>query len=165
MLSNNTSPFLGKFLENHENLYWLYSIQNNQFDKAGDCLMTLAKNEDKILDRKKTLYSLSKLSYLANGIPDNDELIESINKQHEIIAFQETIQESIPEQLAKENNRPLTPLEMIELLTDNENEQLTVTEFKYALDLTTYIKNDIHEYENIKKRIILNAILKDKYVI
>ena len=156
----NPSPFLGKFLENHENLYWLYSIQNNQFDKAGDCLLTLANNEDKILERKKTLFSLSKLSYLANGLNDDDELIESINKQHEIIAFQEIIQELMPNKLAKD--KPLTPISMIEILIDEENDKLTENEFKYALDLTTYIKDDIYKFEEIKKMIIVNAILRDK---
>jgi len=155
----NSSPFLGKFLENHENLYWLYAIQNNQFDKAGDCLLTLAQNEDKILDRKKTLYSLSKLSFLANGVRDTDEIIEKINKEHEIIAFQEVL----PPHLLPKDNRPLNPVEMIEILTDAENDELTEIDFKHALDLTTYIKDNVQRHENLKRHVIVHAILRDKW--
>ena len=154
----NTSPFLGKFLENHENLYWLYAIQNNQFDKAGDCLQTLGKSEEKLLDRKKTLYSLSKLSFLAYGLPDNDELIGSINREHEIIAFQEIL----PEYLLPKDSRPLSPIEMIEILTNPENDKLTEIEFKHALDLTIYVKENVHKHESVKRLVIANAILRDR---
>lgn len=153
----NTSPFLGKFLENHENLYWLYAIQNNQFDKAGDCLLTLAGGEEKNLERKKTLYSLSKLAFLANGVSDSNELLENINSQHEIIAFQEIL----PDYAMPAENRPLTPLEMIELLTDPENDKLTEIDYKHALDLTTYIKEDVHKFESVKRQVIARAILRD----
>ena len=156
----STSPFLGKFLENHENLYWLYAIQNGQFDKAGDCLLTLAGGEERNLERKKTLYSLSKLAFLANGVSDTDELVENINTQHEIIAFQEIL----PEYAMPNESRPLTPLEMIELLTNPDNDKLTEIDFKHALDLTTYVKDDVHKFESVKRQVIVRAILRDVWI-
>lgn len=57
---------LDKFLVPHPELRWLHLLQTKQFEPASDLLTELALQEQDATTRRQTLFSLSKLSYLAD---------------------------------------------------------------------------------------------------
>ena len=57
---------LDKFLVPHPELRWLHLVQTKQFEPASDLLTELALQEQDATTRRQTLFSLSKLSYLAD---------------------------------------------------------------------------------------------------
>ncbi|KAL3216239.1 hypothetical protein MRX96_006429 [Rhipicephalus microplus] len=81
--------------------------------------------EDKYLARKKALLSLSKLAALASGGPPESraDLIKSINKEHELIMYQESLPAAVKEAycLDPRNMQALGPEELIEMYISQDN--------------------------------------------
>ncbi|RWS17451.1 nuclear pore complex protein Nup133-like protein [Dinothrombium tinctorium] len=81
-----TSSELGSFLKGYKNIEWIHQIGINKFDDASKTLKELALNEESN-DRKRTLFSLSKLCALADGGQETSEIdafVEDI-QLHEMV--------------------------------------------------------------------------------
>lgn len=80
---------LGRFLHDHPSLAWVQFLFNGELLKAAETLYVLAQNETELVARKKTIFSLAKLSYFAAG--EANEQIEMINNELNLIEYQELL--------------------------------------------------------------------------
>ena len=71
---------LSTYLEPHEQLIWLHQIHLDQYAEASRTLKHLADQENRFVERKKTLLSLSKLACIADGLPVPDEVEEELDQ-------------------------------------------------------------------------------------
>jgi nuclear pore complex protein Nup133 len=162
------SPLLGNFLQNHPDLRWLFLINTGHFDESSECLLNLAQSEQRFVQRKKTLLSLSKLSMLADPKDDSSRFLQQINRQHELIGYQEQLMDglganSMDEQLQK----PLLAEQLIERFISadwraKDLQQLQESDFKSAFELTKFVDHDCHKYNDLRRRIIVALITQDK---
>uniref|UniRef100_T1DCK6 Putative nucleoporin n=1 Tax=Cupiennius salei TaxID=6928 RepID=T1DCK6_CUPSA len=160
---------LGNFLQSHDNLKWLYYIQQEQYESAHVTLKQLALKETEYLNRKKTLLSLSKLVSLVSDIPEDTKRhqIEGINLEQDLIIHQEALPVSTVEAfgLDPSNMRVFQPEELIEMYITDENASANAYDFKIALDLLNFMKKPLSDPEvnNIRIHIWCKAILKDNW--
>ncbi|GFY76040.1 nuclear pore complex protein Nup133 [Trichonephila inaurata madagascariensis] len=160
---------LGKFLQKHETLKWLYFIQEEKYDAAHATLRHLALKETEYLSRKKTLLSLSKLCALISNSPQNvkSSQIDAINLEQDLITHQEALPVTVVEAygIDPKNMRVFLPEELIEMYISEENSTANVYDFKIALDLLNFMKKAIDDPEvfNLRMHIWAKAILRDNW--
>ncbi|KRT80940.1 hypothetical protein AMK59_5694, partial [Oryctes borbonicus] len=95
--SNRT---LYTFLSEHPFLSWMKDVFNQNFDGAAETLNDLALHETESVRRKKTMLSLSKLAKLAASDERNqDKFVDSVNRDLELIEFQEEVPDYEPHQM------------------------------------------------------------------
>ncbi|XP_065188433.1 nuclear pore complex protein Nup133-like [Sycon ciliatum] len=139
---------LTAFLEPHTKLKWLHCLGQGDFNTAYSTLRDLADDETVYLSKKKTLLSLSKLSYLASDHGDdgdaetitvdpNDHIFMGMCNNQELIALQESMPEHIRENLQLDfgTMRPLLPSELIDALIGDGNAEAEPEDFLRALDV------------------------------
>lgn len=74
---------LSTYLEPHQHLVWLHQIHMDQYSEASRTLKQLADQENNLIQRKRTLLSLSKLAAIADGqaVPEEiDDQLEQIKE-------------------------------------------------------------------------------------
>ncbi|KAH7942252.1 hypothetical protein HPB49_022305 [Dermacentor silvarum] len=156
---------LERFLEGHDSLSWLHAIQMGKMGQAANTLHSLGLREDKYLARKKTLLSLSKLAALANGGPPESraDLIKSINKEHELIMYQESLPAAVKEAycLDPKNMSVLGPEELIEMYISRDNVNADEYDFAKALELLSFV-TDQTRAQMLRMRIWCAAILRNQ---
>lgn len=81
---------LSRFLGDHPSLAWIQAIFNGDLVKASSVLFSLAQSETELVQRKKTMLSLAKLTCLAAGDDLSDQII-SINNELLLIEYQSQI--------------------------------------------------------------------------
>lgn len=158
---------LERFLEGHDDLSWLHHIHTGRMDQAATTLHRLALHEERHLARKRTLLSFSKLAALAsdNSPPEaQTELITNINKQHELIEYQESLPSSVKEAYCLDPNdmRVLGPEELIEMYISKENEDADEQDFMKALELLNFV-GDPTKAEELRQHIWCAAILRNEW--
>ncbi|KAH7972663.1 hypothetical protein HPB52_014816 [Rhipicephalus sanguineus] len=157
---------LERFLEGHDSLSWLHAIQLGKMGQAANTLHSLGLREDKYLARKKTLLSLSKLAALASGDPPESraDLIKSINKEHELIMYQESLPAAVKEAycLDPKNMQALGPEELIEMYISQDNMNADEYDFAKALELLSFIADQTRA-QMLRMRIWCAAILRNQW--
>lgn len=156
---------LTKFLSEHPSLSWMQKVFDRKFDEASDILNKLAYDENEFVTRKKTMLSLAKLSKLVTvGTQSENEDIDKINSELQLIAYQEDLPDYVLEQYGYNTLRPrvIPTKELIHLYICDEYKDSTEIEFKKALDLLVFIKDEV-DREELKVTIWKNAILRDTW--
>lgn len=156
---------LTRFLSDHPSLSWMKDVFAQNFDEAAKTLNALAVRETESIRRKKTMLSLSKLSKLAaSNEQDRDEFVIGINKDLELIEFQEELPDYVLESYGYDTVKPavISPKNLIHLYVCSEYRDSTELDFKKALDLLQYVNED-ELRTNLKLKIWRMAILKDNW--
>ncbi|XP_014219795.1 nuclear pore complex protein Nup133 [Copidosoma floridanum] len=138
----------------HPILSWVQAALAEDFDTSAQTLYSLALEEVKLVTRKKSMLSLSKLAFLATD--DSEEKlasnIQNIDKELNLIAHQEDVPIHVLDKYGYdvEKLRVLSPVELINLYTCIENQTSNEYDFKKALDLLDYIdqKEEEISYKN-----------------
>ncbi|XP_034943346.1 nuclear pore complex protein Nup133 [Chelonus insularis] len=150
----------------HPEISWVQASLTDEFRLAANTLHSLALKEVELVKRKKTMLSLSKLALLcSNDDPyDIEDNCEGINKELELIAYQEEIPDAVLENYGYNVNklRVLTPTELINLYTCDENTLVNEFDFKKALDLLDYIEDE-NEKEALRLRTWARLARHDKW--
>ncbi|KAG8182878.1 hypothetical protein JTE90_024621 [Oedothorax gibbosus] len=160
---------LGSFLAEHQELRWLYQVQEEKYSQAQDTLRQLALKETEFLNRKKTLLSLSKACVLVSDVPKTTKAmqIEALNTELDLIAHQEALPVSVVEScgIDPRNMRVFLPEELIEMYIAEENSTANAYDFKIALDLLGFVKKpaDDPEVGILRMHIWSKAILRDNW--
>ncbi|KAJ9592509.1 hypothetical protein L9F63_015826, partial [Diploptera punctata] len=157
---------LSEFLMDHPSLSWLQNVFKGEFKQAKSTLIDLAKDETELLQRKKSMLSLAKLSLLASDEQQDEtnQEIESLNTELDLVLYQEELSESALMSFGYdiERLRVLTPAELIKLYVCDENTSATEYDFKKALDLLTYI-DDEFERNELRHHVWCQAVLRDSW--
>lgn len=156
---------LSRFLSDHPSLSWMKDIFSQNFEMAAETLNDLALRETDSVRRRKTMLSLSKLSKLAaSNDQEQDRLINGINRDLELIEFQEELPDYVLEVFGYNTLKPsVIPVKnLIHLYICPEYSDNTELEFKKALDLLQYVHEDQLK-TNLKLTIWRTAILKDTW--
>ncbi|XP_050036430.1 nuclear pore complex protein Nup133 [Dermacentor andersoni] len=157
---------LERFLEGHDSLSWLHAIQLGKMGQAANTLHSLGLREDKYLARKKALLSLSKLAALANGGPPESraDLIKSINREHELIMYQESLPAAVKEAycLDPKTMSALGPEELIEMYISRDNVNANEYDFAKALELLSFVTDQTRAHM-LRMRIWCAAILRNQW--
>jgi nuclear pore complex protein Nup133 len=127
---------LDKFLVPHPELRWLHLVQTKQFEPASDLLTELALQEQDATTRRQTLFSLSKLSYLAdyNLNEFTHEKYRLVDQHLYLLRAQsklETMAQRVGDaKLEQHLRRPISPYEIIALslglARDDDSDTLTI---------------------------------------
>lgn len=156
---------LKTFLAGHPSLSWIQNIFDSKFSNAADILKDLAQQENELVTRQKTMFSLSKLAKLAAPDGANENYIDYIDSHLELIAFQEDIPDYVLQHYGYDTLKPkvIPPKDLIHLYTCVEYKEACEIEFKKALDLLEYIDGN-----ELKNELALNiwraAILRDSWL-
>ncbi|KAK6044975.1 hypothetical protein COOONC_17520, partial [Cooperia oncophora] len=103
------------YLSSCEGIRWRRELQNKQFDKASQSLLSLADRENSDVKRQRHLYAFAKLAAACSDAASED-VINEANRKLVLIKHQSLIPESLVKNVFPDNpNRPLTALEIIEL--------------------------------------------------
>lgn len=158
---------LERFLEGHDDLSWLHHIHTGRMAQAASTLHRLAMHEERHVARKKTLLSFSKLAALASDdSPDEAqaELVANINKQHELIEYQESLPSSVKEAycLDPKDMRVLDPEELIEMYISKENDDADEQDFMKAVELLNFV-GDQEKAKALRQRIWCAAVLRNEW--
>lgn len=87
---------LTKYLGTHPSLSWLQHVHERNYDKAANTLKCLAIDEKNLLTKKKTMLSIAKLANLAaNGVNSENIFVKNINRDLELIQFQEELPDTV----------------------------------------------------------------------
>lgn len=81
---------LSRFLGDHPSLAWIQAIFNGDLIKASSVLFSLAQAETELVQRKKTMLSLAKLTCLAADEDLSDHIMQ-INNELRLIEYQSQI--------------------------------------------------------------------------
>uniref|UniRef100_A0A3B3YUM1 Nucleoporin Nup133/Nup155-like C-terminal domain-containing protein n=1 Tax=Poecilia mexicana TaxID=48701 RepID=A0A3B3YUM1_9TELE len=154
---------LASFLQSHQHLSWLHHICINDFQNAHRTLYSQANKETRYFVKRKTLLALSKLTALASDLPQ-DEI--NIVEQERFLLHQETLPKRLLEE--KEQNPDTMPLlsahNLIQLYICDDNRQANEYDFKKALDLLGYIKEeDSVDIDSLKCEILSKALRRDDW--
>ncbi|KAJ3614211.1 hypothetical protein NHX12_017786 [Muraenolepis orangiensis] len=159
---------LATFLQSHQHLSWLHHILVHDYKSAHETLQSQANGETHYFSKKKTLLALSKLSALASDLKQSQlrKQLDDIVEQERFLLHQETL----PKQLLKEKDLDshtmplLTPHDLITLYISEDNTSANEYDFKKALDLLEYIKEeDGVDTEALKLKIFATALKKDDW--
>eukprot|EP01117_Protostelium_nocturnum_P012498 TRINITY_DN4609_c0_g1_i2.p1 TRINITY_DN4609_c0_g1~~TRINITY_DN4609_c0_g1_i2.p1 ORF type:complete len:1061 (+),score=448.35 TRINITY_DN4609_c0_g1_i2:109-3291(+) len=118
---------LAQFLAGYPSYSWLHDIKTKDFDRASKTLHNNAAAELKIIKRKRTLLSLSKLSCLASS---HEEAKETIEKNQCLLYLLD-----VQEKELKDFTSPLSPEEVIRHLVDSKSKELTKREVLLAIEV------------------------------
>ncbi|GLH11927.1 Nuclear pore complex protein Nup133 [Gryllus bimaculatus] len=155
-----------RFLKDHPSLSWVQDVFTGEFKQAGETLQQLAKREQELVRRKKSMVSLSKMALLASAFPPSmlEKDLEELNTELELILCQEDLPETVLLANGYDQERlpVLSASEIIKLYICDENETATEADFKKALDLLPYIKDEFEQSE-MRHTIWCQAILRDKW--
>lgn len=156
---------LSTFLSGHPSLSWLQYIYEKKFSLASDVLQNLASEETESVVRQKTVLSLAKLAKLASPVVDEDDLnVQKINAGLDLVAFQEELPDYVLERYGYNVLKPsvIPAKDLISLYICPEYKDAGEIEFKKALEILRYIKNeDLKEELNLD--IWRSAILRDSW--
>ncbi|XP_069672597.1 nuclear pore complex protein Nup133 isoform X3 [Periplaneta americana] len=157
---------LSQFLKDHPSLSWLQNIFSSDYKQASNTLKSLAKEETELLQRKKSMLSLAKLSLLAfDQQPEAvDEEVQALNTELDLVLYEEELPETVLSAYGYdiERLRVLTPMELVKLYICDENSTATEYDFKKALDLLSYI-DDEFERSELRHKIWCQAVLRDTW--
>uniref|UniRef100_A0A1B6E0K1 Nucleoporin Nup133/Nup155-like N-terminal domain-containing protein n=1 Tax=Clastoptera arizonana TaxID=38151 RepID=A0A1B6E0K1_9HEMI len=156
---------LAQLLGEHPSLSWLNDIATGNYKRASTTLVSLAENETQLLRRKKSMISFAALALLAaNDEPKKSEL-EELKSSMNLIVNQEELPDSILNAYGYDFDslRVFTPAELIKLYICDENPTCTEFDMKKALDLLSYIHDDLEKCE-LRNEIWCKAITKDTWV-
>lgn len=91
-----TKSNLTQYLGTHPSLSWLQHVFEGHYDKAAFTLDCLARDEKKLLTKKKSLLSIAKLANLAaNGVNSKNHFVENVNKELDLITYQEELPDCV----------------------------------------------------------------------
>ncbi|KAG5890186.1 hypothetical protein JTB14_010650 [Gonioctena quinquepunctata] len=156
---------LSNFLSDHPSLSWMQQIFDGKFPTAADTLRNLANNEKESLTRQKTMLSLSKLSKLA-GTNTNDvnDYVQNINSRLDLVTFQEDLPDYVLQQFGYDIARPpvIPPEDLINLYICKEYTDAGELEFKKALEVLAYVRDD-ELRDELQLKIWRSAILRDSW--
>ncbi|XP_064484878.1 nuclear pore complex protein Nup133-like [Ornithodoros turicata] len=158
---------LSRFLRGHDTLSWLHNIQTGDLSSAAKTLKNLGLQEERHLSKKKTLLSLSKLASLASEEPFQvrNANVENVSREHDLIMYQETLPASLLEAycMDPDDMRVLTPEEMIQMYTSEDNVNADEYDFMKALELIDFLTADSSRMEELRLQIWCQAILRDQW--
>lgn len=165
---------LGRFLEGHSNISWLHDLQTGRYGSASETLQTLASSEVKNVAKKKTFFSLAKLSALASGAEMNemDSKLSRIDEAMTVVVAQEQLPKPVLDAFGFDprNMRVMSAVELIELYTCEENASADHVDFKKALDLLDYLPQsggspqDLEEERsNLRQKIWARSVLRNNW--
>ncbi|XP_076243006.1 nuclear pore complex protein Nup133 [Calliopsis andreniformis] len=151
-------------LAEHPSLSWVQAALTDNLTVAAYTLRSLAMQESELVTRKKSMLSLAKLALLASDDVDGKVKsdVKEINSELALVAYQE----DLPAQVLMtygydiEKLRVFTPTELITLYTSEDNVIANEYDFKKALDLLEYVKQD---KESLKLRIWARAAKRDQW--
>lgn len=151
---------LETFLQDFPVLNWLYQLKTQDYQKANQILMSLNSIDNVTLKDQEIMFSMAKLTALAGACPD----LSQINNNIEIINAQKNIPEVVFTRKGYDTNflKMLTPSELIELFTGEENFEGDEFDFKKALELLKFVDNSA-ERENLRRKVWRRAIEKDDW--
>eukprot|EP00051_Salpingoeca_urceolata_P007178 m.95301 g.95301 ORF g.95301 m.95301 type:complete len:1139 (+) comp15148_c1_seq2:206-3622(+) len=109
---------LGNFLESHDSLRWLHEIRTDEFSKAHQTLLKLAQRENHLYEKRKALFSLSKLALVAaNDESHHEETWTEMNRELDLLEFQAALPSATQQAFFKgQTQRPLSAEELVDLL-------------------------------------------------
>ncbi|KAJ8416065.1 hypothetical protein AAFF_G00380870 [Aldrovandia affinis] len=159
---------LASFLQAHEHLSWLHQINVHDFQKAHQTLQGLANMETRYFTKRRTLLALSKLTALTADFPNTllQRTLDDILEQERFLLHQETLPKQLLEE--KQLNADTMPLlsahNLINLYICEDNRRANEYDFKKALDLLEYIKEEEEvDLEALKCEIFCKALKKDDW--
>lgn len=160
---------LTKFLTSQPHLKWIHQLGSKDYATAGQTLAKLGLEETELLSRKKTLLSISKLSFLADGQDAESEDILTINRHLETVTHQERMKPGVIENagLMPENMAPISCPDLIRLCVGDYNPNLEDMDVKKALDLLQgaaeddTVSNEV--FEKLRLEIWCAVIMKDDW--
>lgn len=106
---------LTEFLNDHPSLAWIQSILSGEHEKAAQILFALAQNERELVERKRTMLSLAKLSAFASDDSELSVDLAEINAELVLIQHQDYLPKDLLLSFGYdvENPKVLTPEEII----------------------------------------------------
>lgn len=157
---------LTNFLADHPSLSWLQNIFDKKFGNAADILRQLGEQEHELIIRQKTIFSLSKLAKLAAAdAMDTNLFMDHVNSRLELISFQEDVPDYVLQHYGYDTLKPpvIPPKDLIHLYICGDFKEANEIEFKKALDLLEFVKDD-----ELKCELTLDvwkaAILRDSWL-
>ncbi|KAL5258526.1 hypothetical protein ACHWQZ_G009121 [Mnemiopsis leidyi] len=160
---------LSKFLTSQPHLKWIHQLGNKDYSTAGETLAKLGMEEKELLSRKKTLLSISKLSFLADGQEPDSENIRNINRQLETVTHQERMKPEVIENagLLPDKMAPISCPDLIRLCVGDYNKSLEDIDVKKALDLLQCAAEDEdvsnEQFEKLRLEIWCAVIQRDDW--
>ncbi|KAL2713004.1 nuclear pore complex protein Nup133 [Vespula squamosa] len=153
-------------LSEHPTLSWVQAVLTDELRFAANTLHSLAVQETELVTRKKSMLSLAKLALLASDEPEYEikDCIKSIDNELALIAHQEDLPTGVLTTYGYdiEKLKVFTPVELITLYTSEDNVIASEYDFKKALDLLDYVKQE-EEKSSLKLRIWARAARRDSW--
>lgn len=156
---------LVKYLDTHPSLSWLQHMHERNYDKAAFTLRHLASDERNLLTKKRSMLSIAKLaSLVANGVNCESDFIQSINRDLELIMFQEELPDSILSAFGYDTIKQpvLEPEKLAQLYICDENIDITEYDFMKSLEISKYVSNE-DQRNDLVLNIWCSAILRDAW--
>ncbi|KAI4497473.1 hypothetical protein M0802_007484 [Mischocyttarus mexicanus] len=157
---------LAEKLSEHPTLSWVQAVLTDELRFAANTLHSLAVQETELVTRKKSMLSLAKLALLASDEPEYEikDCVKSIDNELALIAQQEDLPTGVLTTYGYdiEKLKVFTPVELITLYTSEDNVIASEYDFKKALDLLDYVKQE-DEKSSLRLRIWARAARRDSW--